>query len=193
MRLVPYALALALVAIGAARVQTRALLVAGVLAIAFFGVRIASTALAYVEQDRMVAAALPAVEKLPVGAKVAFFSVKPCRTRWALAPLDHLAGAAMARRDAFVNDQWQQPGVNPLKVHFPAAEPFVRDPSHLVVREDCREIPSRLRLSTALARLPRGVFTHIWIVGQTGGMVSPPEGYVAVPDAGSGLLYAVAR
>lgn len=203
MRLLPYALALALVAIGTARPEhgrgqatrraARALLVAGALAIAFFGVRMATTTIAYRNLDRQVQAALPALDKVPMGARVAFFSVKPCRTRWALAPLDHLAGAAMARRDAFVNDQWQQPGVNPLKVSYPAAEPFVRDPSHLVVREDCKESRSRVRLSTALARLPRGAFTHIWIVGEVPKKLTPPPGFVEVPDAGSGRLYAAAR
>jgi len=193
MRLLPYALALALVAIGPGKQMSRAWLVAGVLAIAFFGVRMATTTIAYERQDRQVQAALPALEKMPMGARVAFFSVKPCRTRWALAPLDHLAGAAMARRDAFVNDQWQAPGVNPLKVRYPAAEPFVRDPSHLVVREDCQESRSRVRLSTALSRLPRGAFTHIWILGADLAKVTPPPGFVPVPDAGSGLLYAAAR
>jgi hypothetical protein len=196
MRLLPYALALALVAIGAdeqgqARGQrARAWLVAGALALAFFGVRMASTTIAFAQLDRQVQAALPALDKMPRAARVAFFSVKPCRTRWALAPLDHLAGAAMARRDAFVNDQWQAPGVNPLKVRYPAAEPFVRDPSHLVVREQCKETRARVRLSSALAKLPRGAFTHIWIVGEYDRKLKAPEGFVAVPDAGSGLLFA---
>lgn len=190
MRLLPYALALAVAAIAPPREGVRALWVAGALALAFFGVRMATTTYAYVQQDRLVQAALPALDKMPKGARVAFFSVKPCRTRWALAPLDHLSGAAMARRDAFVNDQWQQPGVNPLKVSYPAAEPFVRDPSHLVVRENCRESPSRPRLSRSLARLPRGAFTHIWIVGSPTRAVTPPPGFVEVPDAGSGILFA---
>lgn len=190
MRLVPYALASALLAVGPLRHGSRALLVAGVLALAFFTMRMTTTAQAYVAQDRQVKAALLAIDKLPEGARVAFFSVKPCRTRWALAPLDHLAGAAMARKSAFVNDQWQQPGVNPMRVRFPAAEPFVRDPSHLVVREECLASPNWPKLSMALARLPRGVFTHIWIVGNPTRDVRPPEGFVEVPDAGSGLLFA---
>ncbi len=192
MRLAPYALATALLAVGPVRRGSRALLVAGGLALAFFGVRMASTAMAYVEQDRQVQAALPAVDRLPEGARVAFFSVKPCRTLWALAPLDHLAGAAMARKSAFVNDQWQQPGVNPMRVSYPAAEPFVRDPSHLVQRKDCRG-STRPKLSVALARLaavPSGVFTHIWIVGEVDKAMPAPKGFVAVPDAGSGLLFA---
>lgn len=193
MRLLPYALALALVAMGPGKQAAKAWLVAGALALAFFGVRMATTTIAYVRQDALVQAALPALDKLPMGARVAFFSVKPCRTRWALAPLDHLAGAAMARRDAFVNDQWQAPGVNPLKVSYPAAEPFVRDPSHLVVGEDCIETRSRIRLSSALKKLPRGAFTHIWIVGELPKRITPPPGFVEVPDSGSGRLYAAAR
>lgn len=189
MRLLPYALAVAFVAIAPASTRKRALMIGGGLAIAFFGVRMATTTAAYMALDRQVQAAIPAIDKLPEGARVVFFSVKPCRTRWALAPLDHLSGAAMARKSAFVNDQWQQPGVNPLKVHFPAAEPFVRDPSHLVVREECAEAPSRPRLSRSLSRLPRGVFTHIWIVGEIDRAMPAPAGYVAVPGAGSGLLF----
>lgn len=193
MRLLPYALALALVAMGPGKQAARAWLVAGALAIAFFGVRMATTTIAYSRQDALVQAALPALGKMPRAARVAFFSVKPCRTRWALAPLDHLAGAAMARRDAFVNDQWQAPGVNPLKVSYPAAEPFVRDPSHLVVGEECIETRSRIRLSSALKKLPRGAFTHIWIVGEVPKRITPPPGFVEVQGAGSGRLYAAAR
>lgn len=189
MRLLPYALALGLVAIGPVRRHSRVLMAASALALAFFAVRMATTTIAYVEQDRVVQAALPALDSMPVGARVAFFSVKPCRTRWALAPLDHLAGAALARRSVFVNDQWQHPGVSPLKVHYPAAEPFVRDPSHLVMGGNC-PMPSRPRLATALGQLPRGAFTHVWIVGSIEEPVTPPEGFVAVPGAGSGLLFA---
>ncbi len=188
MRLLPYAFAMALLAIGPVRFGSKVLLVASGLALAFFGVRMATTAAAYMAQDRTVQAALPALDKMPQGARVAFFSVKPCRTLWALAALDHLAGAAMARRDAFVNDQWQQPGVNPLKVRYPAAEPFVRDPSHLVQREDCQG-KTRPKLSSALAKLPRGAFTHIWIVGDFPKDMAAPEGFVPVPDAGRGLLF----
>jgi len=189
MRLVPYGLAAAMLAVGPLRQGSRPLLVAGALALAFFGVRMTTTAMAYVEQDRLVQAAMPAVDRLPEGARVAFFSVKPCRTRWALAPLDHLAGAAMARRSAFVNDQWQQPGVNPMRVSYPAAEPFVRDPSHLVQRDGCAQA-TRPKLSSALARLPRGAFTYIWIVGEIDRAMPVPDGFVEVPEAGSGLLFA---
>jgi hypothetical protein len=108
-----------------------------------------------------------------------------------LSPLDHLAGAALARRNAFVNDQWQQPGVNPMIVRYPAAEPFVSDPSHLVQKDDCKG-GFRPPLSDALAKLPRRAFTHIWIVGEYPDDLPAPEGFEAVPIKGRGLLFAAA-
>lgn len=191
MRLLPYALALALVAIAPGQALSKArwwaLIAASAVAAAFFGVRLASAGQAYAAQDTQVQAALRAVDKMPMGARVVFLSVKRCRALWALGPLDHLAGAAMARRNAFVNDQWQQPGVNPLKVSFPAAEPFVRDPSHLVYRDDCGA-PLPMTLSGALSRLPPGVFTHVWIVGAYD-TAPPPPGFVLVPDTGTSVLF----
>ncbi|MFO6446100.1 hypothetical protein ACLBKU_03045 [Erythrobacter sp. NE805] len=190
MRLLPYGMGIGLVAIGPVRARSRVLAAAGAVALAFFAVRMTATGWAYVEQARSAEAALPAVDQMPRGARVAFFAVKPCRVAWALAPLDHLAGAATARRDAFVNDQWQQPGVNPLKVHYPAAEPFTRDPSHLVQGDRCGH-RARRPLSEALAMLPRAAFTHVWMVGAIPRDFVPPPGLVEVPGSGSGRLFRI--
>ena len=81
MRLLPYGLAVGLVAIGTAKVGARELRIAGAVALAFFGVRMAVTSAGYIEQDRVVQAALPAVDKMPEGARVAFFVIKPCAVR----------------------------------------------------------------------------------------------------------------
>lgn len=192
MRLLPYAFAIALVAIGPVRAGGKAWLAAGMIALALFAGRMAVTSAAYISQDRKVQAELTALDHVPNGARIAFFVVKPCRVQWALPPLDHLAGAALARRNAFVNDQWQQPGVNPMVVHYPAAEPFVRDPSHLVQREDCGH-RARPKLSEALAKLPTGAFTHVWIVGDRPAQMpmTVPAGLVRIPYPGEGLLYAI--
>ena len=190
MRLLPYAFALGLVAIGPVREGSKVLLAAAAVALALFAGRMAITSAAYIEQDRIIRAALPALDRMPMGARVAFLVVKPCYVEWRLPALDHIVGAALARRSAFVNDQWQQPGVNPMTVHYPAAEPFVRDPSHLVQQDRCS---SRIRpaLSSTLARLPLAAFTHVWIVGEQPEPFDLPAGLIPVPDAGSGRLYLV--
>lgn len=190
MRLLPYAFALGLVAIGPVREGSKVLLAAGVVALALFAGRMAITSAAYIEQDREARAALTALDHMPKGARVAFMVVKPCWATWRVPVLDHLAGAALARRDAFVNDQWQQPGVNPMTVRYPAAEPFVRDPSHLAQLDRCGH---RIRppVSPTLARIPLAAFTHVWIVGEGLDDITLPPGLTPVPNAGSGRLYAV--
>jgi len=191
MRLLPYGLAIGLVAIAPLSLGSRVLQAASVLALALFAGRMAVTGAAYVEQNRIAEAALPALGHMPRGAKVAFFVVKPCWVGWSLPVLDHLAGAALARRSVFVNDQWQAPGVNPLRVHYPAAGRFTRDPSHLVQGETCGH-NARPRLSRALADLPRSAFTHVWIVGAIPADFAAPEDFIAVSDSGSGRLYRIA-
>ncbi len=190
MRLVPYAFALALVAIGPLRLGAKVLQAAGAIALALFVGRMAVTGAAYIQQDRRAQAELTALEPMPMGARIAFFVVKPCWNPWAMPVLDHVVGAGIARRNAFVNDQWQQPGVNPMRVHYPAAGPFYRDPSHLVQREDCSH-RIRPKLSQSLAKLPLGAFTHVWIVGEFSQPVAVPDGLVPVPYGGAGLLYAI--
>lgn len=190
MRLLPYGLAAGLLAISTARVGPRELRIAGLAALAFFAGRMAVTSAGYVVQDRMVQAALPALANMPKGARVAFFVIKPCKVRWTLPVLDHVAGAALARRNAFVNDQWQQAGVNPLIVHYPAGKPFLADPSHLVQSDACGRslLP---KVTPTLARLPRGAFTHVWIVGYVPERYTVPKGFVPVPGSGSGRLYRI--
>ncbi len=191
MRLLPYGLAVALVAVRFDQLASRQVRIVSAIALAFFVGRQAVTAASYIVQHQRIEAALPAIDHMPQGARVAFFVIKPCQIAWALPALDHLSGAALARRDAFVNDQWQQPGVNPLTVHYPAAEPFTRDPSHLVQGERCGH-HSRPPLSEAFARLPRDAFTHVWIVSyEPVDWSVVPEGFVLVPGGGSGRLYTV--
>jgi hypothetical protein len=190
MRLVPYALAIALMAIAPDRLSGKTLRVVSVIAFAFFAGRSVTTAAAYIDQDQRIAEVVPALDAIPIGARVAFFVVKPCGVRWALPVLDHVGGLVMARRSAFVNDQWQQAGVNSLIVHYPAAGRYAHDPSHLVWPDRCNH-KYRPGIARALNDLPRGAFTHVWIVGELAGIKPPPTGFVLVPNAGKGLLYAI--
>lgn len=189
MRLVPYAFILGLLAIAPDRIAPGMLRAVMAVGIAFCVVRLGIVGAGYIEQDRRVEAAMPAIDRLPQGARVAFFVVKPCAAAWAPPVLDHLGAMALVQRNAFVNNLWQEQGVNLLKVDFPAAGEFAHNPSQMVLREDC-EFGTRPKLSASLAVLPRGVFTHVWIVGEFDKGLAAPEGYVAVPGAGSGLLFA---
>ena len=164
MRLVPYTLIVALLALSAPKLSLVFKRVMLVGALAFLSVRIAATSVDFVDKDRLVQANLPALETIPRGARVINFAVEQCGFQWRLNPLRHLGGFAIARRSAFTNDQWEVAGANALTVHYPEGEPFVRDPSQSVVIEECADsgLPT---LAQALDRLPAGAFTHIWIHG----------------------------
>lgn len=191
MRLVPYALALALMAISPRALGPRTMQVVTVLALAFFAGRAVTTAAAYIEQDRAIAEVTPALDAIPKGSRVAFFVVNKCKAQWALPVFDHLGGIALARRSVFVNDQWQGPGVNPLIVHHKAAGKFAHDPSQVVLPDNCGRKSQRLRLTKALEALPRTAFTHVWIIGAIPEAQRFPAGFTPVPHRGKGRVLVV--
>ena len=164
MRLVPYTLVAALLALSAPKLSRAGKRITLIAAFLFLGTRIGATSVDFVEKDRLVQANLPALEAIPRGARVVNFAVEKCGFQWRLNPLRHLGGFAIARRSAFTNDQWEVAGANALTVHYPRGEPFVRDPSQSVVIGECPDsgLPT---LSRVLDRLPAGAFTHIWIHG----------------------------
>lgn len=191
MRLVPYGLMLALLAISPQALTARVQRVLAIGALAFLTARLLITGLSYAENDRTIAAYLPALDAMPRTARVAFFAVKPCEDRWSLPITEHLGGIALARRVAFVSDQWDVAGVNPLKVHYPAAAPFEKDPSQATKPDGCNRKGLGPQLSRSLAALPRKAFTHVWIVGAVDGAPPPRPGLTPVRHAGKGWLYAV--
>ncbi len=190
MRLMPYVLICALLAISAEPMRPKLLRLAMLVAIGFFLARTGITTAAYIEKDRVITRQLATLDAIPRGARVAFFSLEPCEFSWAPSVSSHLGSVAMVRRNAFANDQWEDTGVNPLLIHYPAAGAFASDPSQLVLRDDC---PSAHypHLAARLAKLPMAAFTHVWIVGEVPPDLPVPAGLSPLAHAGSGKLFAV--
>lgn len=193
MRLAPYAMVLTLLAIAPVRLNGRALMIVALVTTGFLTVRSIGTAAAYIEQDRAIAAVEPALDAIPVGARVAMLVVNPCPLQWQLSVMDHLGGLATARRSVFVNDQWHGPGMNPMTIHHPAAGVFAHDPSQVVIPDSCRRPSLRKHLSEALAAVPRAAFTHVWIIGEVRRDQPLPKDLFLLPHRGEGLLLKVGR
>jgi hypothetical protein len=189
-RLMPYVLLTAMLAIPTQALSRKSLRILTFLSLAFFAARMLTTAIAYAQYDEKVNDVLPALESIPRGSRVAFFSVAPCKPSWALPVLDHVAGFAHARRSVFINNQWHVPGASPLVIHYEAAGDFAHDPAHLVLADGCDRdfYPS---LSEAFARFPFDAFTHVWMVGELPGSFEKPERLEPMPHAGKGALFAV--
>ena len=178
MRLAPYAVMLALLALDDGQFDSgprRWLMAAAAL---FLVGRLATTTAVYVERERVLDAHLEALETIPERARVASLVLLPCPTDWELPWLSHVGGMAVARRHAFSNDQWAEPGMNPLTISYPEAGDFERAPSSITYPERCK--PPGVQMGAAVASLPKAAFTHVWIVGIPAQQIPRPEGSTVV-------------
>jgi hypothetical protein len=163
MRMAPYMAIVALLAFDdrpLAEGSRRGLMLA---AITFLALRIGITTATYVERERDLNAHLQALDAIPEAARVATLVSLPCPSDWQLPVLGHLGSMAIARKHAFANDQWATGSMNLLSVHYPQAGEFAADSSEMIYPKRCGEDGPTMR--QAVAALPEGAFTHLWIVG----------------------------
>jgi len=164
MRLIPYLIAAIILAI---RFRTEpnarfanALAVAGLL---FVCARIAGTtaSLAIASDDQE--AKLEALERMPMGARVATLVGDSCGYWWPLPRNSHLGAMVVVWKQGFSNDQWVMEGLNLLDLRYPAAGHFASDPSQRVRREGC-EFGRLWSINHALRAIPRQSFDYVWLI-----------------------------
>lgn len=190
MRLAPYLLALALLAIrpGALPIPERRLIQAGG---AFLGLRVLATTISLIGHGRAQAAELVALDHVPLGARVLAIAAVPCIDRhWDGNRFNHLGAMVIARRQGFTNDQWAHAGQQGLIVHYPAAAPFDRSPSEIVYT-GCGAAGEAL-FGQHLAAFPRGAFDYAWTIGFPPRTPADPM-LVPVWTNGGSTLYRIAR
>jgi hypothetical protein len=149
-RLVPIALMLGCLAIDA-RVPRWLVW----LAPALFLIRLGATSADWREQSGVLEVALPALEKVPRGARIAA-AVPHDPFRWGNAPHAHAGSYATVYRDALVNTHFALPGVHMLQVRGKGAE--FADPSQQVAARPGEPVD----LS---AFAPANQADYLWYVG----------------------------
>lgn len=164
MRLVPYMIAVALLAIrfrGQMSVRFGSALAS--VALLFCAMRLAGTtaSLAIAADDQE--AKLAAIDHLPMGARVVTLVGDPCGPLWDLPRNSHLGGMIVVRRHGFSNDQWVMEGLNLLDLNYPAAGSFAADPSQRVRREGC-SVGALRSINGALGAIPREAFDYVWMI-----------------------------
>lgn len=164
MRLVPYLMAVALLAIRfrgpPARTTAQVLAVLGLL---FFATRIAANTASLAIAGADQRAKLRAIDFMPQGSRVITLTGMPCTDYWPLLRNSHLGAMVIVRRDGFSNDQWLLEGVNLLDLKYRAAGYFAADPSQLVRPNRCRD-PLHRTIDQSLAALPRNDFDYVWLI-----------------------------
>ena len=164
MRLTPFMLAIAIIAIRPRPSASRALL-AGIamVAVAFTAARTAATTYSFAKISARYDRALGALDHLPSGARLVSFVGHTCYTRWSTNRMEHLPALALVRRHAFSNDQWEMAGAQLLHTLRSEAHPFRHDPSQIVTARHCRGEYWR-SLNHSLAAFPRQAFDYVWII-----------------------------
>lgn len=162
MRLVPYLLAIWLLAIRPDPGTNRRLSQRWAIAAMIFAlVRIVGSTVSLGLEGIHQSKRLEAVDHIPYDARVATLVWDKC-VRWRLNRNTHFGSMATIRKEAFSNDQWPLAGSSLLTVHYPAAGPFEFDPSQIVLDGGC---PDRgWSIQNAFAVLPRGAFDYLWLI-----------------------------
>lgn len=164
MRLIPYVVAVALLAIRFREplpVRTAQLFAAA--GLAFFLVRLAGNtwSLALADQDHR--AKLEALDHVPSGARVLSLVGDGCGARWQLPRNTHLGAMVIVRRHGFSNDQWVTEGMNLLTLRYRNAGRFTSDPSQIVRGDNCITFPG-WNMSGRLRDIPPGGFDYLWLI-----------------------------
>ena len=164
MRLVPFLLAIALIAIrprpGVPGRHAGLVAAAG---LTFLLVRTIATTWSFALYDRDYDRHLAALSKLPVGAKVVSFVGRTCRDEWTYSRLEHIPGMLTVRKLAYTNDQWSMAGAQLMTVRYFPAQRFAHDPSQIVTDFRCPGEWWR-PVDMALGRLPRAAFDYVWLL-----------------------------
>jgi hypothetical protein len=164
MRLVPYLMAVGLLAIRfrgpPARTTTQVLAVIGLL---FFATRTVANTISLKMAADDQSAKLQAIDHMPRGARVISLVGMTCREYWPLLRNGHLGAMVIVRRDGFSNDQWLLEGVNLLDLKYRAAGYYAADPSQLVRPNRCLD-PLHRMIDDSLSRLPRDDFDYVWLI-----------------------------
>ncbi len=192
MRLAPYLLAAALLAIKPpTRENLRLARVAAYAGLAFLLVRTAGTTASFWLFDRSFDRELAALDHVPRGARLVSFVGVWCGSQeWSR--LDHLPAMAIVRREAFSNDQWEMAGAQLLRVTYPAGGGYVSDPSQLVTPQTCTGTLWK-KVNDALAGLPRGAFDYVWLIDPPAYEAELTRGLTPVWRSGSSVLFRVDR
>ena len=192
MRLAPYVIAMALLAIdtrGVTRGRLGRLMIAG--GLVFFLVRTASTTYNFRNYDALLQREFVAIDHIPDGARVASFITYRCGT-WSLDRRAHLPSIALARRHIFTNDQFILSGAQLIQIRYKGGFPIDRDPTQLMKSNICGGSDLQT-FAQSMAKLPRAGFDMIWVIGRPEDRLVDYSGLTPVWRNQDSILYRIER
>lgn len=201
MRIVPFALAIAVLAIRleppSHKLENRLLL----LGLAFLALRLAGNTVSYSIEGQDWRDKLAALDRVPDGSAVLTLAGARCETDWQLPRHWHLGALVIARKNGFSNDQWQAAGAQLLSVRYEAAAPFLDVRSTLVFSPQCAAMLNRRGLNAprvrttqeALDAFPVDAFGYVWLIEPPDNSFKPPVALTEIFRGGDTILYRVRK
>ena len=192
MRLAPYVLAIALIALRPRRgLSFRGASTLAIVGLLFFVVRIGATTVSYVMYSNDYDRVLTALDHVPPRARLlTFVGRQYCADVWPSSRLEHVAGLALERKLAYANDQWSMAGGQLLTVRYAPAKRFAHDPSEIVTQRRCRGQWWR-PIETALKLLPRDACDYVWLVHPPRYDEALTRGMTPIWRSGRDVLYRI--
>ncbi|MDB5713473.1 MAG: hypothetical protein JWO15_870 [Sphingomonadales bacterium] len=187
LRLAPFALAVAIIAIAPAKAASARFVNAlAIIGLVFFGVRMAANAMSLAMASARQEQALAALDHLPVGSRLISFTNASWTDR-----MEHLAGMAIVRRRSFSNDQWNLTGLNLMSVVKNDAPGFDSDPSQTVTAKVADSGGLVLPIDAALSRFPRNAFDYLWLINPPAYDTGLTRGMTPVWRDGADVLFRI--
>ena len=169
MRLVPFMIAVAIVAIRPRPgMSIRGAATVAMLGMSFYTARMVATTWSYALYDVAYDKELKALDHLPVGARLLSFVGETCYNEWTMTRLQHVPALALERKLAFTNDQWSMQGGQLMTVRYlndrdRLARSFTHDPSELTTDVKCPREYWR-PIARSLVLFPRDAFDYVWVI-----------------------------
>ncbi len=191
MRVLPCALALAILSLSPTSMAQRNLNLLAIAALAFLGLRLAVQTIGWARTATLQQEQLAALDHIPRGSRVFVLVTLPCESAWSSHRMDHLGLMAIVRRDAFANGVWDMPS-SQLTVHRPDATGFVYAGSQTLFPAGCR-YDAQYDLPRALATMPRAAFDFVWLIDTSSTAWPNDRGLHRIWSGNRGALYRITR
>ena len=191
MRLAPYMVIVAVVALAPISRSRRVAGAIAAAAVAIYAGRLAILTGDFIDKDRAYAGQLRALPHIAPGSRVFVEVSLQCIGRWETTRMDHLGAMAIVRRGAFVNGQWTAAGAQLLTIRYVPAKGYAEDPTQILRPPGCRDRKAR-SYPDVINTLPHDAFDYVWLIDRPRQALNSFPGLVPVwIGARSGILYRV--
>ena len=191
MRLAPYVVMVAVLALVPASTSRRVAQGLAIAGLAFFGVRLAATAINFERIDDLHKGQLRAIEHIAPDSRVFVMVELRCLGNWDSSRMDHLGAMAIVRRGAFVNGQWTAAGAQLLQIKYAPAKGYAEDPTQILRPGRCRQRGAK-RYPQALLTFPFHAFDYVWLIDMPREKWHAFPGLTPIWNGGQrGILYRV--